>query len=363
MIDEELSRTLRPEENPDLVGHEAAEHLLWQAWRYGQLAHAWLIGGPGGIGKATLACRFARFVLAAGATSAGQGVGQEAATLYMPPDHPTFRRTAARGHADFRIVERGCNESGRHRTQIVVEDIRDVGRFLTLTAAEGSWRTVVIDGAEIMNDSASNALLKVLEEPPPRSLLLLVSHNPGRLLPTIRSRCRLLTLRPLHEQQVGTLLGRLRPFLASTEARAVTRLAEGSIGWALELADNNGVALYQTILDLFTDTPHLQEPALHAFSDLFVTRTEGRSFAACGELLKTWLVRVVRRGVTGQPIAEVVPGEEILAYRLTTVVKLDRWVEVWGKISHLFSQVESLNLDRKQVILSALIAIERVARP
>ncbi|KAF0117904.1 MAG: DNA polymerase III subunit delta' [Rhodospirillaceae bacterium] len=346
-------KLLRPEENSDLTGHEAAEQALMQAWHSGRFAHAWLVGGPRGIGKATLGCRLARFVLAA--TGRGEG------SLYIPPDHPTFRRIAAGGHADFRLVARGIGDSGKRRTQIVVDDIREVGRFLTLTADESGWRVVVIDEAETMNDSAANAVLKMLEEPPPRALLVLVSHSPGRLLPTVRSRCRRLALRPLAEGQVATLLARHRPALAPAEALAVARLAEGSIGRALELAEDDGVALYQSMVDLLAGMPRLDGGTLHAFGER-IAQGGDRLFVTWTELFRALLVRMARRGVTGQPLAEAVPGEEILAARLTSVVGLDRWGDVWEKTTHLFGRTESLNLDRKQIVLNAFLAVGRLFR-
>ncbi len=350
---------LRPEENPDLIGHETAERLLWRDWQGGRLAHAWLLGGPRGIGKATLACRLARFILAA--DSPGRNgrnrEGSNGGSLYLPPDHPTFCRVAAHGHADFRLIERSVSDTGRRRSQIVVEDIRAIGKFLTLTAAEGGWRVVVIDEAEVMNDSAANALLKVLEEPPPRSLLLLVSHSPRRLLLTVRSRCRLLPLHPLTERHVGTLLTRYRPVLAHAEALTVARLAEGSIGRAMELVDNDGLALYRTMLELLTGLPHLDGPALHAFGDR-IAQGEGRMFAICGELLGGWLARMIRHGVP--PLSATVPGEERLAVHVAA--NLEQWVAAWEKIGHLFDRAEVLNLDRKQVILNAFLAVGRLVR-
>ncbi|VBB68536.1 DNA polymerase III delta prime subunit [invertebrate metagenome] len=345
----------RPEANADLVGHAAAEHLLWQAWHGNRLAHAWLVSGARGIGKATLACRFSKFILAC------TNASRMCTPLYLPPSHPTFRRVAARSHADFRLIERGSDDSDQRRTQIVVEDIRDLSRFLTLTAAEGGWRVAVIDDAESMNDSAGNALLKILEEPTSQSLILLVSHSPGQLLPTIRSRCCSLPLCPLTERQVSVLLKRYRPALTPAAVLVLARLAEGSVGRALALADNNGVALYRTMLDLLASIPHLDGPALHAFSDQ-IAQADSRLFKTYGELLSAWLVRVARYGITGQMMAEVLPGEATLASHLTKVIRLDQWVEVWEKISHLYSRAEGLNLDRRQVVMSAFFAIAKLTR-
>lgn len=357
-----------PIANPDLVGHDEAERGLLAAWTGRRLHHGWLIAGPRGIGKATLALRFARFVLAGGGQGGGgQGglfgdIAPAVGSLHMPAEHPVFRRVAARGHGDFRLIERRMDEKkGRRRGEIVVEDVRDIGPFLSLTAAEGGWRVVVVDAADEMNVSAANALLKVLEEPPGRALLLLVCHNPGRILPTIRSRCRTLTLKPLPDGVVADLLGRYRPDLADDERRALVQLAEGSIGRALDLAERGGAGLYRDLITLLAAAPAFDIPALHAFGDK-LARGDGEGLVTAGELLQGWLVRLVRQGAGVGPAVEAVPGESALAQRLAAA-GLDQWVEVWEKITRLFARADALNLDRKQVILDAAFAVGRRIRP
>src|SRR5579863_2134864 len=203
-----------PRENPLLLGHETAEAALLQFFAADRLPHGLLITGPHGIGKATLAFRFARFLLAQAAEPRGPTLFAPTSptSLALPAEHPVFRRTASGGHADLLVVERGIDpKRKRARSEIVVEDARAIAGFLRLTPAEGGWRIVIVDTADDMNRNAANAVLKILEEPPPRALLILVSDNPGRLLPTIRSRCRRLPLRPLSEEIVARLLNRYRP--------------------------------------------------------------------------------------------------------------------------------------------------------
>src|SRR5436309_552463 len=240
-----------PRANPDLLGHETAEAELRRLFDSGRMPHALLLSGPRGIGKATLAFRLARFVLANGGGDGPPGglFGEPGASdLAITPDSGTFRRVASGGHADLLTVERAYDPRRRRlRGEIIVENTREIGTFLRLTPAEGGWRVVIVDGADEMNRNAANALLKILEEPPRRALLLLVAHGPGRLLPTIRSRCRRFPLTPLPPAIVRELLLRYRPDLPAPQAEALTALSSGSIGRALDLAAAGGIELYDSV--------------------------------------------------------------------------------------------------------------------
>src|ERR1700733_6152936 len=193
----------KPRANPILLGHEDAEATMLDALRTGRMHHAWLITGPEGVGKATLAYRFARRLLA------GRSADD---TLALDPADPIFRRVAAASHADLLTIERAYDEKRkRMKTQIAVDDVRRINGFMSLTPAEGGWRVVIVDGAEELNQNSANALLKGLEEPPPRAVLLLACAAPGRLLPTIRSRCRRLRLDPLGPEPMDRLLATYLP--------------------------------------------------------------------------------------------------------------------------------------------------------
>ncbi len=353
---------LPPRENPDLIGHGAAEAALLASYRSGRLPHAWLITGPRGVGKATLAFRFARFLFAQ-----NQGDGLFAAapqSLAVAAGHPAFRRVASGGHPDLLLVERGYNDKrSRRRSEIIVEDTRAISGFLHKTPAEGGWRVVIVDGADTMNPNASNALLKILEEPPKRAVLLLLSDNPGRLLATIRSRCRRLALAPLAAAEVAAALARLHPELAPQDAASLGRLSAGSIGRALELASSDGLALYRRLFNLLQRLPEIDVQAVNGFADKVARWGADEAFALVGELLPGWIARMVALAGGGEGDTHaVLPGEADAMRRLAGRRNLDQWVEVWENLTHLFAEANIINLDRKQVVLNVFFALEAAAR-
>lgn len=361
-----------PRENPDLRGHEQAEAFLKNAFQSGRMAHAWLFSGPEGIGKATLAYRFARFVLSGGGGQAAVpadglfagGAGDEMDDgLYLPPDHPVFRRIAAGGHTDFLAVERSLDDKGKLRNEIVVSDVRAIGHFFHHTAGEGGWRMVVVDCADEMNVHAANALLKVLEEPPDRAMLLLVSHNPARLTATIRSRCSKLALKPLPEDAVSALIREHLPDLGAEDAQALSHLADGSPGRALALAAEGGLELYRDMTGLLETLPRLDVGALHAFGSRFGKAGTEDAFRTAGGLIRWWLARLILTAAGGEgPETRFTPEEEALVSRLGKAAGLDRWFEVWEKINHLLAKADQANLDRKQVVLNVFLTFENAVR-
>lgn len=348
-----------PRVNQHLVGHDEAEREVLAAWGAERMHHAWLITGKRGIGKATFAYRVARFVLSDG--GGGGGLFGGPASLDVPADHPAVARIAHGAHGDLRVVERRWDDKRKRlRSEIVVDDAREIGGFLSKTPAEGGWRVVVIDAVDEMNRNAANAVLKVLEEPPKRALMLLLAHNPARLLPTIRSRCRRLPLRPLDDRTVAGLIGRYRPDLPDDDVHGLAHLGEGSIGRALELAEEGGLQHYQGLVTLLRGLPRLDIPALHAFAEGAARGDE--SFRTTSEMLQWWLARTIAAGGHGTVPVEVVPGENGVLRTLLASAPLDRWVEVWEKISRLLERASAVNLDKKQVLLSAFLAIEKQVR-
>jgi len=334
---------------------------LRQLVESGRLPHAILLSGPRGIGKATLAFRFARFLLA----NAGHSITAAAeGGLAIDPESGTFHRVAAGGHADLLTVERAYDPRRRRlRAEIVVDDAREITGFFRLTAAEGGWRIVIVDGAEEMNRSAANALLKILEEPPRQALLLLISHSPGLLLPTIRSRCRRFPLDPLARALVTRRLRHYRPELGQSEAEGLAALSEGSIGRALDLAEAGGLGLYRSVLEILLQIPRLDVLRLHAFADQLARADAEDAYRVGGELLLQLLSRITVCSARGQFGAdEIIAGENEVIRRFADRADPARWATLRGEIVGRLASTDQLNLDRKQAMLGIFFAIEDLAR-
>jgi DNA polymerase III subunit delta' len=351
-----------PRANPELIGHESAERELRRLVEAGRLPHAILLSGPRGIGKATLAFRFARFLLANRDHSTATAAAESG--LAIDPESGVFHRVAAGGHADLLTVERTYDPRRRRlRSEIVVEDAREITNFFRLTAAEEGWRIVIVDGAEEMNRSAANALLKILEEPPRQALLLLVSHSPGRLLPTIRSRCRRFPLVPLPRAPLTQLLRRYRPELTQAEVEPLAALSDGSIGRALELAEAGGLALYRSVLELLSQIPQLDVIRLHAFADQIARADAEDAYRVSGELVLRLLAGITAssagRRFGGE---EIVGGEDDAMRRIAALVAPACWARLREEIERGFASTDQLNLDRKQAMLGVFFAIEELAR-
>src|SRR4051794_5331716 len=233
-----------PRETMSLFGHREAEMTLLNAYRSGRIPHAWLIGGAQGIGKATLAYRMTRFVLAHRDAKAQQV--QAAGSLAIDPSHPVARHVAAGAHGGLLTLERTLNDKGVMRNVITVDETRETISFFGSTAAGEGWRVCIVDTVDELNPNAANALLKVLEEPPQQSLFLLVSHAPARVLPTILSRCRKLLLRPLDKADVVRAAAEAASITADdpmlTEASGA---ADGSVARALMLLGGDTLKLRQ----------------------------------------------------------------------------------------------------------------------
>jgi len=326
-----------PRQTTRLIGQNAALGIVSRAIRGRRPPQAWLMCGPPGVGKATLAYRIARYLLAYGASDRGP------ADLGVPPNDPVSVQVAAGSHPGVLVVKRSINpDTGKLRNETVVDDVRRLSSFFGLTSGAGGWRVVIVDTADDMNASAANALLKLLEEPPSRAMLLLLSNVPGRLLPTIRSRCQRLSLRLLSDADMEGELSRLLPDMNATERASLTRLSGGSIGAALRLAGGEGVTLAQDAARLVDLSGQPDIPALFALADRLVRITDGLDML--GEfLIQTLTDRVRARALAGQPA-------------------MNKWADALESLRRSFARTGALNLDPRQTLLSAARELNATAR-
>jgi DNA polymerase-3 subunit delta' len=349
-----------PRQTAVLFGHAAAEREFLDAYRSGRIPHAWLIGGERGIGKATLAYRMARFVLAL-PDPLDRLVGG-ATSLALDPAHPAARRVAGNAHSDLLVLERTEGDSGKLRTVITVDQVRRLISFFGSTAGEGGWRVCIVDSAdELKFPEGSNALLKMLEEPPARALFLLVSHAPGRLLPTIRSRCRRLSLKPLAKDDVV----RAATAVLGGDADAgrigpAAQAAAGSVARALVLAGGPRLELHRRVAAMLDALPATDPAALHALGD----RLDGGDRDGLGVFLdavRDWLSRrldlvdkVHSRGRGGGNI----PNDVVRR----AACRLARVADVWDRLNRQARDVETYNLDRKPLVFAVFGLLAEAAR-
>lgn len=327
-------------ENAGLVGHEGQAALLERAARSGRLPHAWLLAGPPGIGKATLGYRFGRWLLAGGPEGR---LAEGAVGLHLPADHPTFRRVAAGAHPDLRVLRAEAGE-GRVKREIRVDGVRAAIRFLAMTPAEGGWRFVLVDGAESMRIEAANALLKTLEEPPPRAVLVLTTAAPDRLLPTILSRVRRLDLQPLAPPVLDRLLATLAPELDAAARAKLAAIAEGSAGGAMALVEGDGLAM-QALVEEALGGP--DRGRWHALADAVAAKRDGSAFATFMALLRRAISAAVRQAARGGTAPAWLGGRP-----------LAEWSTLWDTLGRLAAETDALSLDRKQAVLNTLGALQ-----
>ena len=326
---------LHPRQMQDLEGAEAAEQAWLDALERGRMHHAWLLVGPEGVGKATFAYRAARRLLGAAPDPAHGLLGAD-------PEHPVSRQVAARSNPDLLVLER-LDEDGRARKSIPVDEARRLPEFFAKSPAVSPWRVAIIDAADDLNANAANAVLKTLEEPPPRGVLFLVCHAPGRLLPTIRSRCRRLLFRPWSDAAVAAFLAE-RTGLAPEEASRVAAMARGAPGRALTLAAAGALELDRAALEFLRGLPQADDPSLLALAQSLrggegVQRFE-LLFERLADHVKLMIEETAGREGAGRP---------------------EPWIRAWDALASLPGEAEAVNLDRQDAFWTAVAALRHAA--
>ncbi|QBR70149.1 DNA polymerase III subunit delta' [Beijerinckiaceae bacterium] len=342
--------TPHPRENYAFFGHDAFEQEVFQSYLSGHLPQALIIGGPVGIGKATAAWRLARFVLA-NPDPARLDTGQEPG-LFVPGDHPVSRQIAALSHPDLIVLRREWNaETKKPFTQISVEDVRRAIHLFQQAAGRGGYRVCIIDCAEDLNLSSANALLKLIEEPPPRSLFLIVAHRPGRMLATLRSRCRRMSLKPLGGADVERVVAALgSPWAEAESARLQAAIARGhgSMHDVLRLLDERGLELDTNLRRMLADLPLIDWGGVHALADRISLRTNSKDYETMLSVIEDWLDTQVRGGAE---TIQVNPARRLAPYAL-----------VWEKLAETARETETFNLDRRPLVLSLFADLAAATR-
>ena len=297
-----------PRAATELYAHEEVEKQLLSAYINGRLPHALVFTGPAGIGKATFAFRLARFLLsqdggAGPATSPGLFGDllpvQAPPGFAIPASNPVFQQVASGGHPDLLVIERLMDEKkGRLQDIVAVDEVRKITPLLRLTATGGGWRVVIVDDADTMNRASQNAILKILEEPPPRTVLILVAHNTGALLPTIRSRSRVVTFLPPDEATFARLMRIDTPSLTEAEITTLRAIAGGSVGGALSLRREGGLAVVAQLITLLSAAPRWPWTDIHQLAETLGRAGQDDAYNAFVQVM-LWIVRSLLRTHAG----------------------------------------------------------------
>jgi len=328
-----LDGAIPAQENPHMFGHEDAQRFLAESYASGKGHHAILIEGPEGIGKATLAFRFANHVLTHGEP------GQAPLTLADPDVNSSVFRQLAQGasHNLLHLSRPADVKTGRLKSAITVDEVRRAGKFFSQTSGTGNWRIVIVDTADELNRSAANAILKMLEEPPRRAMFLVLSHAPGKLLPTIRSRCLPLILRPLAEEDLLAALGKLGVTIPEPARERILALADGSVAQALKLVNYGGLDVIDAFGAVLGQTGPTQRKAMHKLADAVAQKD--------GDTLYDFFIDQVGLQISARAKQAAMEGDIQRAFILS---------ELKSAVDEQVNTASAYNLDRKQTVLTML---------
>lgn len=326
---------LHPRHTPDLFGHTDVEDAFARGFHGNALHHAWLLTGPDGVGKATFAYRAARFLLCPDEQRPREG-------LAVDPASAVFRQIAAQAHPSLFVLE---SDGG----SIAVEATRQLKGFLSLTSPAG-WRAVIVDRAEAFTIAAANALLKGLEEPPPRTVFFLIAQGAGSLLPTIRSRCLRVEFKPLDEMEtqaaVTAALARASVNAPHSEIAQACHHAEGSPGRALALLHGDAARIVRQVDALVASLPRLDRAALQAlFAQTQGARNSTAYAFACDRIEEAAEARAIGLARGSENLAEA-----------------QQWAALWSWFRTERISVETLNLDKAAFLLTAFSSMDSIAR-
>ncbi|WP_420860450.1 DNA polymerase III subunit delta' [Algirhabdus cladophorae] len=359
---DKLDGVPHPRDTRRLFGQAPAEAAFVEALNSDRLHHAWLIRGPRGIGKATLSWRIARTLLTTNPVDAGDMFGDPApiASLDVDPDHPVARRMAAGSEPRLALVRIPFDlKTEKLRTEITVDEIRKLKTAFTFAATDGGRRVVIIDSADQMNVAAANALLKLLEEPPENTTLLLVTHQPSRLLPTIRSRCRELRCTPLSPDDLGAALAQTGAELTAP-ADQLAALATGSVGDSLRYDQGGGLTIYTALISLWGQSNTADRPATLRLAEACAGPANKDRFDLTLTMLGLLMARMAKAGVTGAAGPEACPNEaHILARLCPTPKAAQSYATLQQDLSARAAHARAVNLDPVALILDMVLKIDQ----
>lgn len=360
------SDPFEPKYQGDLIGHEAIESSLCQMINQGRLPHGIIFHGPQGVGKATLAYRLARALLKRGydvdrAAAAGPGLfgdvdpPEKMTTLHIDRHHQIFQQVIAGGHPDLRVIERAFDEvKGVHKESLSVEQIRDIPKFFQVTSAiENGWRIMIVDDAESMTTAGQNAILKILEEPPAQSIIILVTQRLGALLPTILSRCALFSFSSLAEDKIENILRRAYPSLTGNALNDIQSMACGSVGLALLYADPAATAVIQQTTDLLLSYPKMDWARIQAFAE------ENRAGPNAMKLFKQTMLWLVHGALKAKATNTSINFPVAQGKTLLESFDLAGWIKICDTLERHFKTAETANLDKRYLVMGAFMVFQK----
>ncbi|MFT7059621.1 MAG: DNA polymerase-3 subunit delta' [Pseudorhodobacter sp.] len=350
-----------PRETQTLIGHPKAEATFLDAFNMGRLHHGWMITGPRGLGKATLAWKIARFLLATPEEDGGMFAAPAPQRLDIPADHPIAHRMAVLSEPRLYLLRRAWDDDKKKLKSVIsVDEVRKLKSFFTLSAADGGRRVAILDSVDEMNPAAANALLKLLEEPPANVTLILISHQPFKLLPTIRSRCRELRLLPLNAQDMATALAALGE--PPEDPGRLAELSGGSVGEAVRILNLDGLKLYASVIGLFATLPQLDRTRALALADIGATRGQEEKFDLILLLIDLFLARLARAGTIGFCPPEAAKGEAELIARLSpTAFAARAWADLAQTLAARARRGKAVNLDPAALLMDMVLRIDETA--
>jgi DNA polymerase-3 subunit delta' len=338
----------QPYENDFLIGQKDAENEFLASFLSDKMHHSWILLGNEGIGKETFAFKVARFLINDNKESDNALFSSEITNLNIPKTSEIFKLIENQSCPDLLYITRPFDEDKKkYKKEITVEEIRKINKFLHRTSTGGNYRVVIIDKADKMNKNAQNAVLKVLEEPPHKTVILLTAQNMGAFLPTIKSRCRILQLKDLDEMEVSELLSAYCPKITANEKIKIAALSGGSIGKAIDLYESEGLAIYEDLLKFLGKDALSSKEFSNLIAEYALSKNDEK-YQILTKMLNEFISEKIKSFIKNTPMEEIIGTENHLLEYYNTAQLMDKK----DKIDTLLTECNVSNLDRQTVLLS-----------